>query len=98
MKKISITGLSFVTLALTASLASGLMSGHVAKANNSSGVSSSSAGSSAAQDTGVVLPKTAIYALNNDNTLYVLPPGATGFIRLLRVTQVNGSLIGIDYR
>src|SRR5262245_12366939 len=53
---------------------------------------------SATQTTGVVLPKTNIYALNADNTIFVMAPGATGFTRLARVTQANGNLIGIDFR
>jgi hypothetical protein len=53
---------------------------------------------SATQTTGVVLPKANIYALNNDNTIFVMAPGATSFTRLVRVTKTNGNLIGIDFR
>ena len=60
---------------------------------------SSATGSSiAAQGTGVILPKTNIYVLNGDNTLFVLTPGSLGFTRLVRVNQVSGNLIGIDFR
>ncbi len=52
----------------------------------------------AAQSTGVTLPKTNIYVLNSDNTIFVLTPGALSFTRLARVTQVKGNLIGIDFR
>lgn len=51
-----------------------------------------------AQSTGVTLPKTNIYVLNSDNTIFVLTPGALSFTRLVRVTQVKGNLIGIDFR
>lgn len=44
------------------------------------------------------MPKAGIYALNADNTLFVLTPGSTSFSRLVRVTQANGNLIGIDFR
>src|SRR2546428_4296816 len=100
-KKISITGVTFITLVLAASSIFGLMRGHSAEAKtgfNSSTAPTTSAVGLAAQDSGVVLPKTAIYALNADNTIYVLPPGATSFSRLARVTGVNGNLIGIDFR
>src|SRR5215475_10247219 len=53
---------------------------------------------SATQTTGIALPKANIYALNNDNTIFVMPPGANSFTRLVRVTQANGNLIGIDFR
>jgi hypothetical protein len=101
MKKMSITGLTFTTLVLASSLIFGLMSRQAAKAKsefNSSGASVSSAASFVTQDSGVVLPRTGIYALNADNTIFVLPPGATSFTRLVRVTQANGNLIGIDFR
>jgi hypothetical protein len=44
------------------------------------------------------MPKTSIYALNANNTIFVLPRGATSFSRLGRVTTTNGNLIGIDFR
>jgi hypothetical protein len=52
----------------------------------------------AAQSTGIIMPKTSIYALNANNTIFVLPRGATNFSRLGRVTTTNGNLIGIDFR
>ena len=36
--------------------------------------------------------------LNDDNTLFVLTPGALSFTRLVRVSRVSGNLIGIDFR
>ena len=51
-----------------------------------------------AQTTGVIMPKTPIYALDSNNIILVLWPGATSFTRLVRVTQANGNLIGIDFR
>jgi hypothetical protein len=36
--------------------------------------------------------------LNSNNVIFVLWPNATSFTRLVRVTQVNGNLIGIDFR
>jgi hypothetical protein len=44
------------------------------------------------------MPKTSIYALDANNTVFVLQPGATSFSRLGRVTTTNGNLIGIDFR
>src|SRR5215475_6324744 len=82
MKK-SLVSMTIATLALAATLILGLTGKYSA---------------SATQTTGVALPKTSIYALNADNTIYVLLPGTTSFIRLARVTGVNGNLIGIDFR
>src|SRR5262249_10664601 len=102
--------LTVISLALAASLAYGLMSGRSASAksehnpSNKSGISgasastaaSSSAVSAAAQS--VRLTKTPIYALSTNNTIYALWPGATSFTRLVRVTQANANLCGIDSR
>jgi hypothetical protein len=81
-----------------------------AAANSGLNISNASASSSsvknassqdtafAAQSSGIVLPKTSIYALNANNVILVLQPGATSFSRLGRVTTTNGNLIGIDFR
>src|SRR5215468_1813493 len=82
MKK-SFVSMTIAALALAATLILGLTDKYSA---------------SATQTTGVVLPKTNIYALNADNTIFVMAPGATSFTRLVRVTQANGNLIGIDFR
>src|SRR6266508_5250162 len=97
--------LTFSSLALAASLAYGLMSGRPASAKSAYSPStisaapaaSSSATAAAAQ---VMMPRTAIYALDTDNTLFVLWPGTTSFVRLARVPdgQVVGNLIGVDFR
>jgi hypothetical protein len=66
-----------------------------------SGASASAAASSSAINLAaqsVRLTKTPIYALSTNNTIYALWPGATSFTRLVRVTQANGNLIGIDFR
>ncbi|MGH8015669.1 MAG: DUF4394 domain-containing protein, partial [Candidatus Zixiibacteriota bacterium] len=102
MKK-SLATLTLTSLALTGALILGLMSRYSASAesgHNSSFMftSASLTAPAANQDTGVVLPKTSIYALNADNVLFVLYPGATSFTRLFRVTTTNGNLIGIDFR
>jgi uncharacterized protein DUF4394 len=93
-----------ISLALGAALAFGLMSGHSVKAKsahsqpNMPAAASSSMTLAAAQATGVFIPNTPIYALNSNNVIFVLWPGATNFTRLTRVTQANGNLIGIDFR
>jgi uncharacterized protein DUF4394 len=112
MKKASAV-LTVTSLALAASLAYGLMSGRSASAisehnpsnisgiSGISGASASAAASSSAMNLAaqsVRLTKTPIYALSTNNTIFVLWPGATGFTRLVRVTQANGNLIGIDFR
>jgi hypothetical protein len=102
--------LTITSLALAASLTYGLMSGHstIAKSADSpfnisaAPAASSSAVSAAAQTTaaGIIMPRTPVYALDTDNTLFILVPGTTNFVRLVRVAdaQVNGNLIGIDFR
>jgi hypothetical protein len=54
----------------------------------------------AAQGAGITLPNAAIYALNNDNVIFVMTPGSTSFTRLGRLgpNQVKGNLIGLDFR
>jgi uncharacterized protein DUF4394 len=54
--------------------------------------------SASAQDSGVVMPKVGIYALDTNNTLFILKPGSTSFTRLVQVRGVTGTLIGMDFR
>jgi Domain of unknown function (DUF4394) len=100
--------LTFSSLALTALLTLTLISSPSASAESKLSLSntsdslaaSSSAMTVAAQTTGIVMPRTPIYALDTDNTLFVLVPGTTTFVRLVRVADapVDGNLIGIDVR
>jgi Domain of unknown function (DUF4394) len=97
--------LTFISLALAASLTYGLMSGHPASAKSAYSPSTisaepaaiSSATTAAAQ---VIMPRTLVYALDTDNSIFVLVPGTTTFVRLFRVADgaVDGNLIGIDFR
>jgi hypothetical protein len=54
----------------------------------------------AAQTTGIIMPKTFVFALDTDNSIFVLVPGTTTFVRLFRVADgaVDGNLSGIDFR
>ena len=108
MKK-SLATLAFTALALSAMAFPSLMRRSSASAEtklNTSQTSMAPAASAAAQDltattdlaTGIVMPKVPIYALNTNNVILVLQPGATNFTRLVRVNQSNGNLIGIDFR
>jgi len=102
MKK-SLATLTSIALALTLILIPGLMGRHSASAEsgfNSSYLASSTSlnASRGGPDSGLVLPKAAIYALNTNNVIFVMRPGSTRFSRLVQVTQTNGNLIGIDYR
>ncbi|HEU0175733.1 MAG TPA: DUF4394 domain-containing protein [Blastocatellia bacterium] len=107
MKK-SLTALTFAALALSATAIPGLTSKYSASAESKLNSSQVAPAASAAaknftattQDlaTGIVLPKVPIYALNTNNVILVLRPGDTNFSRLVRVTQANGNLIGIDFR
>ena len=102
--KKAFAAMTVILLALGASLAYGLMSGHPVNAKsahsqpNMPAAVSSSMTLAAAQTAGIIMPTTPIYALNSNNVIFVLWPGATSFTRLVRVTQVNGNLIGIDFR
>lgn len=92
--------LTIATLALSAFLILGHSSGYSANAESATTSSNALNSSTAniAQSTGVILPQTNIYVLNADNTIFVLTPGSLSFTRLVRVTQVSGNLIGIDFR
>src|SRR5689334_4936069 len=99
--KSPVTTLTAVALVLAVSLIFGQMSRSSASVKNelnSNNAFAAPAAVAAAQSTGVILPKTNIYLLDTDNTIFVLTPGATSFTRLVRVRQVNGNLIGIDFR
>ena len=103
-KKVFAT-LTFISLAFAASLTYSLMSGHSTSAKSAytpsnmsaAPAASSAAGTAAAQ---VIMPRTAVLALDVDNTLFILVPGTTNFVQLVRVADnaVNGNLIGIDFR
>ncbi len=108
--KKSLTTMTCITLALVVSLTFGLMVRYPANAKSATNPAFASVSSPSTmnassvatalgvQSTGVVLPKASIYALNTDNTIFVLKPGATIFLPLARVTGTNGNLIGIDFR
>jgi len=105
LKKVFAT-LTFISLAFAASLTYSLMSGHSTSAKSAytpSNMSAAPAASSAAVSAaaqGLVMPRTAVLALDVDNTLFILVPGTTNFVQLVRVADnaVNGNLIGIDFR
>ena len=102
--------LTFIALALATSLTYGLMSGQSTSAKSAyspSNISAAPAASSAAVSaaaqtttTGVVMPPVAVFALDTDNTIFVLWPGATAFVRLFRIADsaVAGNVTGIDFR
>lgn len=108
--KNSFAALTFIALAFAVLLTFCLMGRYSANANSEPNSSHASISASlavnassrhtatGAQSTGIVLPKTSIYALNSNNAIFVLTPGASSFTRLARVTTTNGNLIGIDFR
>jgi hypothetical protein len=59
---------------------------------------SAAAGPAAAVDGCWTAPPPLVYGLSNDNVLFVRNPTAGQFVRLARVTGVDGTLIGIDFR
>src|SRR5215471_18367966 len=108
--KKAFAALTITPLALAASLTFSLMSGHSTSAKSAyspSTMSAAPAASSAATSvvaqtttTGIVMPRTPVFALDTDNTIFVLVPGTTSFVRLFRVADaaVNGNITGIDFR
>lgn len=99
--KKTVATLAIATFVLASLLTINYLAGYSVNAESNTKLSTplnASATSIAAQNTGVILPKTNIYILNGDNTLFVLTPGSLSFARLVRVTQVSGNLIGIDFR
>ncbi|MGH9839982.1 MAG: DUF4394 domain-containing protein [Blastocatellia bacterium] len=82
----SFTLLTIAALILAVSLTFGLTSRDSASAQTAAGTA------------GIVLPNANIFGLNNDNTIFLMKPGATNFARLARVSGVDGNLIGIDFR
>src|SRR6185436_20850992 len=105
--KKTFTTITVITLALGATLTYGLTRGHSVNAESAHSqpniaaaipAAASSSTTLAAAQGGVIMSQTPIYALNSNNTILVLWPGATSFTRLVRVTQANGNLIGIDFR
>ncbi len=94
MKKNYITIMTIAAVAFAVSLTFSLMVTHSASAN--SNLNPSSAVSSSAQS--VLLPRTNIYSITNDNTLFVLTPGSTSFNRVNTISNVDGTVIGIDFR
>src|SRR5262245_10678832 len=103
MKK-SLATLTFTALALSATVIPGLMGRHSASAESKLNSSKMTLAASAAAQTttdlstGIVMPNVPMYALNTNNVILVLQPGATNFTRLVRVNQSNGNLVGIDFR
>jgi hypothetical protein len=106
--KKAFAAMTVISLALGAVLIHGLTRGHSVNAESAHSqpdipaaipaAASSSTTLAAAQTTGITMPQTTVYALNSNNTILVLPPGATSFTRQVRVTPANGNLIGIDFR
>src|SRR5262245_12315893 len=104
--KKAFAALTTISLALAASLTYGLMSGHSTSAHSAPSPSniaaapaaSSAAVSAAAQTTGIMMPRTPVYALDTDNTIFVLVPGTTTFVRLVRPADgsIDGNLTGVD--
>lgn len=105
--KNAFAALTIFSLALAASLTYSLMSGHSTSAKSAhsplttyAAPAAASSAAAVAVQNGIVIPSTAIYALDTDNTIFVLWPGATSFVRLVRPADnsVDGNLIGIDFR
>jgi Domain of unknown function (DUF4394) len=103
MKK-SLATLTFTALALAAMAIPSIMNRYSASAESK--LNSAPVVSAAAQDltaslqgSGIVLPNNrSIYALNTNNVLMVMRPGASSFTRLARLDDGNSNFIGMDFR
>jgi Domain of unknown function (DUF4394) len=84
-------GTTLIALALVA------ISGIVLMSRNSVSAAATSRTGYFAQ-TGLNLPPTKIYFLTTDNMLYVLVPGTKIYVSLGKVSNIQGNLIGIDFR
>lgn len=51
-----------------------------------------------AGQSGIIAPRTDVYGLDADNTLWLWRAGTTGFRREIQVRGVAGQLLGIDFR
>jgi hypothetical protein len=89
--KRTVIGMTLIALALVAISTISLMS------RNSVSAATSSRGGYFAQ-TGLSLPPSRIYFLTTDNMLYVLVPGTKIYVSIGKVSNIQGNLIGIDFR
>src|SRR5262245_31406851 len=96
-----------LTVLLTLSLIGGPTASATSKLSPSNTIdastttaASSSAMTAAAQAAGIIMPRTMVFALDTDNSIFVLVPGTTTFVRIFRVADgaVDGNLAGIDFR
>jgi Domain of unknown function (DUF4394) len=104
MKK-SLATLTFTALALAAMAIPSIMNRYSASAESK--LDLAPVASAAAQDVtltaqaqGVTVPNRNIYALNNNNVLFVMRAGTTSFTRVARLQEPggNGNFIDIDFR
>jgi hypothetical protein len=84
-------GMTLIALALMA------ISGFVLMGKKSVSAAATSSSGYFAQ-TGLSLPPTRIYFLTTDNMIYVLIPGTRIYASIGKVTNLQGSLVGMDYR
>jgi hypothetical protein len=89
--KKSFIGITLIALALAA------ISGIILMSRNSVSAAATSRTGYFAQ-TGLSLPPTRIYFLTTDNMLYVLVPGTKIYVSLGKVSNLQGNLVGIDFR
>src|SRR5215510_5102771 len=91
MKK-SLATLTFTALAFSAMAIPSLMSRYSASAQTTQTTVDLTAAN------GLTLPARNIYALNNNNVLFLMAAGTTTFTRLVRLDDGNSNFIGIDFR
>lgn len=87
--------LTLTLLALTLSIAS---SPNLLRRFSGNAAKSMTVEAAPAVQTSVLLPNTNIYSITADNTLFVLRPGSVTFNRVGTISNINGNVIGIDFR
>jgi hypothetical protein len=95
MKK-TLATLTFAALALSAMAIPSLMSRY----STSAEAAQTTVSADLTATGGVTLPAKNIYALNNNNVLFVMKAGTTSFTRVARLQETggNGNFIDIDFR
>jgi hypothetical protein len=89
--------MTVIAFTLAVAATPGFFRRSVASGGNSMTVEAAAAPSAAVQGS-LTLPRTNLYSITNDNSLYVLRPGSVTFNKVGVIRNINGQVIGIDFR
>ncbi len=85
-------------MVLAFTLAGGLLLGTVSQTGTKTAAAAAMQQYSSSSSRSVRLPNADIYALNNQNVIFVMRPGMRSFQPLFQVRNIDGNLIGLDFR